>query len=110
MGKERLAESGYYVGNLLYKDGSVSGPDEFQPMRPIYISPEGKCKYIYNYTNIMEWGTLMWTCAPTKKKCDWTLPVKGRCDERYTRFDTIEDLNAKYGKSFPRCPLDKQEG
>ena len=111
-GKARLAESGYYVGSLLYEDGTLGDSLEklegLNGIRPIYISPLGKCKYI-QYDESNEWGTLMWTCAPTKKNADLNTPCKKgeRCEQRYTRYDSIDEINKKYGKKFPKCELEK---
>lgn len=92
MGKERLADPGFYVK---YIEPNFDKPNGFGL---IYIPPDvqegGKCKYIHFLNNNGEsWTTLTWTCAPTKKKVAQgaEAPPNKIC-ERYLYFPTHEEL------------------
>jgi hypothetical protein len=100
MGKERLADPGYYVEITLYPDGRI----EEYPDTTNYISPKQKCQW--RRTGQCDWTTLLWSCAPTKKSCE--LITEKKPVQKHIRFSTIENINAKYGVSFPKSPLDKE--
>ena len=89
MGKERLAEPGYYIETYGTATENVFGPDKFSV---IYISDEGKCKYIHwDWGTI--WCTLTWTCAPTKKKVQRGIDAHPDKEiERFSYYPTHEEL------------------
>jgi hypothetical protein len=99
MGKERLAEPGYYIPVTLHPDGST---DEYFTTI-LYISSTQKCQWMRDEQ--CDWNTLLWSCAPTKKTCELT--PKKKPVQKHIRFSTIEELNAKYGVSFRKSDLDK---
>jgi hypothetical protein len=94
MGKERLAEPGFYVEYVI-SDPDFDKPDGFGL---VYIPPDvqegGKCKYIHFLDeNGGSWATVMWSCAPTKKKvARGNVAAEGEICERYLYFPTHDDL------------------
>lgn len=97
MGKERLADPGFYIeyyGKEKYNfvKGSEQ-PDE--TFGVTYISPDGTCQYIHWMAVGMseDWQTLLWTCAPTKKKVEKAKTAKPDKElERFIYFRTHEEL------------------
>lgn len=92
MGKERLAEPGFYV-EYVFED--FDKPDGFGV---IYIPPDiqerGDCKYIHFLdTSGSSWYPLTWTCAPTKKKLErGRVAPEAEIIERYLYFATHKEL------------------
>jgi hypothetical protein len=91
MGKERLAEPGFYVEFYGKADADLDKKDAFGV---IYISNVGKCKYIHFLDESgVPWYTLTWTCAPTKKKIERAkLAADDKEIERFLYFPTHADL------------------
>ena len=86
---DRLGEPGYYVTYYGERDTDLSQPETFGVD---YIAPNGKCRYIH-WGWGKEWGTLMWTCAPTKNKIAKASAAKPSEElDRYLYFETHEDL------------------
>ena len=106
MGKERLAKPGYYIEYYGTKDDN---PMEFGVT---HISKDQKCKYIHWMWG-EEWGTLLWSCAPTKKQVSDQEKFKDSDErERLIYYSTHEEMiknfkniNKKPG-ALDKSPLD----
>jgi len=83
----RLGAPGYYIE---YYGKPNEYPSEYSV---IYIGV-GKCRYIhYNSPpNRQDWASLLWSCAPTKRKINTSITDIENVIYRYHFFETHEDL------------------
>jgi len=89
VGKERLANPGFYVEFYGKADANL---DHQQAFSIIYIPSDGPCKYIH-WSWGADWTTLTWTCAPTKKKVAAALSASTTQEmERYLYFPDYASL------------------
>lgn len=90
MGKERLADPGYYIEFYGKADKNLDADDAFGIM---HISNQQKCKYIHFWGSGNQWATLSWVSAPTKKKLQAVVKAKNEKEIiRYIYFETHEEL------------------
>jgi len=82
---DRLPDQGYYLSYYKFPDKEVVEG---------YCIMNGQCKYIHWQWG-QEWNTLLWSCAPTRKKLK--NPDSG---ERFEYFPTHDDMI----KAHPELP------
>lgn len=92
MGKERLVAPGYYIEFYGKADKNLDADDAFGVT---YITEHQTSKYIHWWGSENQWATLLWSCAPTKKKFQAAIDASDDEDiERYIYFSTHEELLA----------------